>query len=413
MGLEDDDSGMVLQQSQDPQDSPKSEVIEKSQTMMPMNLHQPQLIDQDVEDFTTKLDSLISHFRNESVREFLTMKRSILHEQITTIEAERKRCNAQLCLKQDELEHMKEELVKTTSQKNAYDSHRYALAGLLGMEKRRCLNLKCRSNAFLAWTKHHLKCQEKGKIGRMVKLMGNKAVSRRVFWAWKETWSEYHSEKSREKLDFLIQEERKSLSIQYAKEIQMLQDRLSAANKELDIEAKNKVIIQDNLKKAFMRGVCALNFEAMNILQPGQGGEGMGSEEVMRGVESMVGNAFQQVSGRIQEEGSEDSEDIGGEEGQNIPPAESKEDRWKPAPVYGTRPMTAPPVKEAYPTHLADTETESAAASEVTLTSLPSNLNKTPGQGKTIVVGRNLDSEVKIKGKTPVALKPKKAGTRK
>ena len=26
--------------------------------------------------------------------------------------------------------------------------------------------------------------------------------------------------------------------------------------------------MQDNLKKAFMRGVCALNFEAMNILDP-------------------------------------------------------------------------------------------------------------------------------------------------
>ena len=26
--------------------------------------------------------------------------------------------------------------------------------------------------------------------------------------------------------------------------------------------------MQDNLKKAFMRGVCALNFEAMNILHP-------------------------------------------------------------------------------------------------------------------------------------------------
>ena len=29
--------------------------------------------------------------------------------------------------------------------------------------------------------------------------------------------------------------------------------------------------MQDNLKKAFMRGVCALNFEAMNVIQ-GAGG---------------------------------------------------------------------------------------------------------------------------------------------
>ena len=27
--------------------------------------------------------------------------------------------------------------------------------------------------------------------------------------------------------------------------------------------------MQDNLKKAFMKGVCAMNLEAMNILNPG------------------------------------------------------------------------------------------------------------------------------------------------
>lgn len=33
-------------------------------------------------------------------------------------------------------------------------------------------------------------------------------------------------------------------------------------------ENKNKAMMSENLKKAFMRGVCALNFEAMNILNP-------------------------------------------------------------------------------------------------------------------------------------------------
>jgi hypothetical protein len=66
------------------------------------------VIDQDVEEFTLKLDSMIASFRNQSVKEFLGMKRAILHEQITTIEAEKKRCNALLSAKQDEIEHLKE-----------------------------------------------------------------------------------------------------------------------------------------------------------------------------------------------------------------------------------------------------------------------------------------------------------------
>lgn len=31
--------------------------------------------------------------------------------------------------------------------------------------------------------------------------------------------------------------------------------------------------MQENLKKAFMRGVCALNFEAMNVFNGKQGAE--------------------------------------------------------------------------------------------------------------------------------------------
>jgi hypothetical protein len=32
-------------------------------------------------------------------------------------------------------------------------------------------------------------------------------------------------------------------------------------------------MMQENLKKAFMRGVCALNFEAMHILNPNDQGK--------------------------------------------------------------------------------------------------------------------------------------------
>jgi len=37
----------------------------------------------------------------------------------------------------------------------------------------------------------------------------------------------------------------------------------------IDRDAKTKAFMQDNLKKAFMKGVCAMNMEAMNIFQVG------------------------------------------------------------------------------------------------------------------------------------------------
>ena len=85
-------------------------IAEVSKIPHPTSVHHPQIVDQDVEDFSTKLNTLITQFRNESMQEFMTMKRNLLHEQITSIESNAS-CNASLSAKQDE--HLKEDLANT------------------------------------------------------------------------------------------------------------------------------------------------------------------------------------------------------------------------------------------------------------------------------------------------------------
>jgi len=48
----------------------------------------------------------------------------------------------------------------------------------------------------------------------------------------------------------------------------MLRRRLDEAQSQANYGERQKAAMQENLKKAFMRSVCALNFEAMNILDP-------------------------------------------------------------------------------------------------------------------------------------------------
>ena len=50
----------------------------------------------------------------------------------------------------------------------------------------------------------------------------------------------------------------------------MLRRKLEEANVQLAQGNSQKAAMQENLKKAFMRSVCALNFEAMDILDPSQ-----------------------------------------------------------------------------------------------------------------------------------------------
>lgn len=46
----------------------------------------------------------------------------------------------------------------------------------------------------------------------------------------------------------------------------MLREKLGEATMKIEDYERNKHQLQDNLKKAFMKGVCAMNFEAMNAL---------------------------------------------------------------------------------------------------------------------------------------------------
>ena len=56
----------------------------------------------------------------------------------------------------------------------------------------------------------------------------------------------------------------------YGKEINDLRTKLNEANQSVEKYKETKISIQENLKKALMRGVVAMNFEAMNVLEDNQ-----------------------------------------------------------------------------------------------------------------------------------------------
>lgn len=85
---------------------------------------------------------------------------------------------------------------------------------------------------------------------------------RRSMIVWRDNHKECHKEKQRETLE----RELEQVSNKYQKQIQTLRERLSEATLRIDDYERNKHQLQDNLKKAFMKGVCAMNFEAMNAL---------------------------------------------------------------------------------------------------------------------------------------------------
>jgi centrosomal protein POC5 len=311
------------------------------------------------------------------LKEFLTVKRSILHEQISSIDNEKKRCNALVSSKQDEIQHLSEKLssaLKTCSQN---DCQKDALSLMVGTLKMRNWSLKLKTRSFLAWFSFHCRQVHKKKTSKLVEKLFRKSIINFVFLPWKASWKRFSMNKAQKRFNESLEAEKVSLAMHFNKEIEMLRKRLEDAENKIHNEEEAKVAIQENLKKAFMRGVCAMNFEAMNILNP----ESQGFNPNVLQPSGKI-DFFENLQEKKQEspqtspmKPSSDLIDLA-----NFP-AESKELKWKAAPVFG-RPQTAQVISEPLP-------------------GLPMVTSSNNTEGKVIVVN-NAKTEVKITGKVPV-----------
>lgn len=70
--------------------------------------------------------------------------------------------------------------------------------------------------------------------------------------------------------NFRLKEEMNIISAQYSKEIDTLRRQLTEARDSIDAYERTRMMTQESLKKAFMKGVCAMNMEAMTILNPNE-----------------------------------------------------------------------------------------------------------------------------------------------
>ena len=134
------------------------------------------------------------------------------------------------------------------------------------MARMRMIQMRC----FLALKNYHefkkhskRVLENKSKENRITKM-------RQVFQAWGKSFAETKAKRDKEKFDHAVKVELQSISATYQKEIQQLRQACNEAERSQALQNRNKHMMQENLKKVFMRSVCALNFEAMNILDPAE-----------------------------------------------------------------------------------------------------------------------------------------------
>lgn len=208
------------------------------------------------------------NFRSETISEFMKTKKQVLSDQAQTIDAERRRCNTLLGVKQSEIEQLKEGLGSKSKLCEDLNIRCEGMSFWAGKAKMMLRIKLLQHQAFYALRKYRdFKKHSKRVLEHKMRQYREK-VKREVFKGWGMQYKQWKIVKNREDFDKAVKLELQHICSQYNKEIESLRERLNEAQAIVDNEQRHKTMMQENLKKAFMRGVCALNFEAMNILNP-------------------------------------------------------------------------------------------------------------------------------------------------
>lgn len=137
--------------------------------------------------------------------------------------------------------------------------------------------------------------QVKDAKKRQAKMIASHASSKyfsRYFSLWKGVHHENKVYKINNQHEEVLTKELTELTAKYNKEIDILTRRLNETQAALDEANKNTFDMQENLKKAFMRGVCALNFEAMSILQTKDDSQSQITHDPFNQAETIANNMF-------------------------------------------------------------------------------------------------------------------------
>ena len=210
---------------------------------------------------------MVKNFRTDTLKDFMAIKRNLLIEQKTCIENEKQKCEALLSSKGDLIEHLKDDLAKAQKSLNNQIIIKEKLVEILYKKNHDKILKKYKSLAFNGvLMKYHLK--KKAKKDKI-------KLSRKKYWDsfkitffknLKQNWRDMKIYKIVSVKEKACDDKLNEMAQKYGKEINDLRNKLNDANLLIEQNNQAKAQIQENLKKVLMRGVMAMNMEAMNVL---------------------------------------------------------------------------------------------------------------------------------------------------
>ncbi|XP_006873356.1 PREDICTED: centrosomal protein POC5 [Chrysochloris asiatica] len=138
-----------------------------------------------------------------------------------------------------------------------------SLSHAIGKQKERIELMK----TFFHWRIGHVKSRQDAYEGKLADQYFQKTLLKKVWRAWHSTIQKQWKEVVERACQARAEEVCVQISNDYENKVAVLSGALENAKAEIQRMQHEKEHFEDSMKKAFMRGVCALNLEAMTMFQ--------------------------------------------------------------------------------------------------------------------------------------------------
>ncbi|GAX85222.1 hypothetical protein CEUSTIGMA_g12642.t1 [Chlamydomonas eustigma] len=229
-----------------------------------------QILDIDIENLAMKIDKHHCHTKKAVLDHFMESKTRMLASQVQAVEEERKAGQRQLAIKQSEVELLREELYHSGNRGTRLSGFVTRLTAAYDLSKHRMRTLSLLHRAFRSWCHYvFIAVRARRRMERAIQWHSMELLQRKVLREWFRVAMQMHRVTLHNRYMSDLEAASGDMASQYEGQLETLREQLKSVHQQLSQEATARELLEENMKQAFMRGVCALNIEAMSIMKRG------------------------------------------------------------------------------------------------------------------------------------------------
>jgi hypothetical protein len=224
-------------------------------------------VENEMDAFKKRLDLHLENFRSDAVNDLIFIKRNIMTEQKTMIDVEKRKTMELGSVKANQIDTLKYSLQQANSEIDKCDMIKEIMAQYIWQLKNQMKEEKMKSTILKQGMQVEVFENRREKlIFETIKKYKKKRIFRKLY-------KNMHINKT-DKLKIKLEEEYNAhleeMKNNYENQILLLTTKVSELSLENQKLIESRIIMQESMKKALVRGVNALNTEAINFLDDDQ-----------------------------------------------------------------------------------------------------------------------------------------------